>query len=76
MCQFIFAEADILSEKNPYSGKHFFCKTKTDYAYKLHVQDFVTGKKFSFNQCFKEFCFFSGESYFIKVIENFFPVFA
>ena len=22
----------------------------------------------------KEFCFFSGESYFIKAIENFFPV--
>ena len=56
----------------------FFGKTKTDYAYKLRVQDFATGKNFSFNQCFKQrsFAFFSGESYFIKAIENFFPVFA
>ena len=26
------------------------CKTRTDYAYKLRVQDFATGKNFSFNQ--------------------------
>ena len=32
---FFFAWADILSEKNPYFGKHLFCKTRTDYAYKL-----------------------------------------
>ena len=108
------AWADILSEKNPYFGKHLFCKTKTDYAYKHRVQDFATGKNVYFNQCSKqdsmkfirllrvvffsqqrrywgsnndsieviwwnsvsEFCFFSGESYFIKAIENFFPVFA
>ena len=56
----------------------FFCKTKTDYAYKLRVQDFATGKNFSFNQCSKQehFAFFPLESYFIKAIENFFPVFA
>ena len=58
--------------------KHFFCKTKTDFAYKLRVQDLATGKNFSFNRCFKQgsFGFFSRESYFIKAIENFFPVFA
>ena len=50
-CQFFFAWADILSEKNPYFGKHLFCKTRTDYAYKLRVQDFATGMNFSFNQC-------------------------
>ena len=44
---------------------------------RLRVQDFATGKNFSFNHChIKEFCFFSQESYFIKAIENFFPVFA
>ena len=47
---FFFAWADILSEKNPYFGKHLFCKTKTDYAYK-------------FNQCSKQerFAFFLGK---------------
>ena len=41
-------------------GKHLFCKTKTDHAYKLRVQDFVTGKNFSFNQCSyqKRFAFY------------------
>ena len=43
----------------------------------LHGQDFATGKNFSFNQCHtKSFAFFPRESYFIKAIENFFPVFA
>ena len=51
---FFFAWADILSEKNPYFGKHLFCKTKTDYVYKLRVQDFATGKNFSLNQCSKQ----------------------
>ena len=42
------------------------------------VQDFATGNNFSFNQCSyqERFAFFSRESYFIKAIENFFPVFA
>ena len=64
--QFFFAWADILSEKNPYFGKHLFCKTKTDY--KLHVQDFATGKNFSFNQCSKQesFAFFLGKVIFYK----------
>ena len=39
--QFFFACADILSEKNPYFGKHLFCKTRADYAYirypRLHL---------------------------------------
>ena len=26
LCQFFFAKADILSEKNPYFGKHLFAK--------------------------------------------------
>ena len=39
-------------------------------------QDFATGKNFSFNQYHnKQFCVFSWESYFIKAVENFFPVF-
>ena len=60
LCQFFFAGADILSEKNPYFGKHLFCKTRTDYAYKLRVQDFATGKNLSFNQCSEQesFAFF------------------
>ena len=34
-------------------------------------------KNFSFNQCHtKTFAFFSRESYCVKAIENFFPVFA
>ena len=55
-----FAWAAILSEKNSYFGKHLFCKTKTDYTCKLHVQDFATGKNFSFDQCSKQesFAFF------------------
>ena len=50
----------LLSEKNSYFGKHLFCKTKTDYTCKLHVQDFATGKNFSFDQCSKQesFAFF------------------
>ena len=44
---------------------------------RLRVQDFATGKNFSFNQCHnKEFYVFSQESYVIKAIENVFPVFA
>ena len=44
---------------------------------RLRAQDFATGKNFSFNKCHnKEFCVFSRESYIIKAIENFFPMFA
>ena len=52
-------------------------KTAICVLYILHCgQDFATGKNFSFNQCHtKSFAFFSRESYFMKAIENFFPVF-
>ena len=43
---------------------------------RLRGQDFATGKNFYFNQCHTEsFAFFLWEIYFIKAIENFFPVF-
>ena len=68
LCQFLFAWADILSEKTLYFGKHFFCKTKTDYVYKRRVQDFTTVKNFSFNQCSKQerFAFFFSGKLFYK----------
>ena len=61
LCKFFFAWADILS---PFFEKHLFCKTKTDYMYKLHVQDLATCKNFSFNQCSKQerFAFFLGKA--------------
>ena len=67
-----------MNEKNLYFGKHLFCKTNTDYAFNLRVQDFATGKNFSFNQSPKQkiFAFFSRESYFIKSIETSFSVLA
>ena len=67
----------ILSGKSPYFGKHLFAKQELITRARLRGQDFATGKNFSFNQCHtKSFAFFSRESYFIKAIENFFPVFA
>ena len=65
-----------LKLKNPYFGKHLLAKQELITRERFRVQDFATGKNFCFNQCHnKEFCVFSQESYFIKVIENFFPVF-
>ena len=66
LCQFFFTWADILSEKNPYSGKHLFCKTRTDYAHKLRLQDFATGKNLSFNHRSKQesFAFFLGKLFY------------
>ena len=57
---FFFAWADIL---NAYFEKHLFCKTRTDYTYKLRVQDFATGNNLSFNQLSKQesFAFFLGK---------------
>ena len=45
---------------------------------KRHVQYFMTGKNFSFNQCHKQrfVLFFSWEIYFIKATENLFTVYA
>ena len=66
-----------LKLKNPYLGKHLLAKQELITRERLRVQDFATGKNFCFNQCHnKEFFVFSQESYFIKVMENFFPVFA
>ena len=66
-----------LSEKNPYFAKHLFAKQELITRARLREQDFATGKNFSFNECHtKSSAFFSRESYFIKAIENFFPVFA
>ena len=77
MNQFFFALADILSEKNPYFAKHLFAKQELITRARLRGQDFATSKNFSFNQRHtKSFSFFSRESYFIKAIENFFPVMA
>ena len=77
MSQFFFAQADILSEKNPYFAKHLSAKQELITRTRLRGQDFGTGTNFSFNQCHtKSFAFVSRESYVIKAIENFFPVFA
>ena len=67
-----FAWSNILMEKNQCFGKNLFCKTKTDYTCKLPVEDFATGRNFSFNQCLQQesFCFFSRKNYFIKAKEN------
>ena len=49
VCQVFFTEADILSEKSPFFGKHLFA-------------DFATGKNFSSNQCHtKSFAFYLGK---------------
>ena len=55
---------DILSEKNPYFGKHLFAKQEliTRTRGSLRVHDFATGKKHSFYQCHnKKFCVFLGK---------------
>ena len=69
---FFFAWTDILGEKNPYFGKHLLQnKDWFNTRARLCVQDFATGKNFSFNQCHnKEFCVFSRESYFIFTLEG------
>ena len=55
VCQFFFRLSWHFKREKPVFWRHLFCKTKTDYAYKkLRVQDFATGKNFSFNQCAKQ----------------------
>ena len=63
----------LFKREKPVFRKAFFCKTKTDYAFKLRVQDFATGQNFSFNQCPKQksFAFFLGKVI-LKPTENFF----
>ena len=64
-------------EKPVFLESIFIAKQELIMRARLRGQDFATGKNFSFNQCHtKSFAFFSRESYFIKAIENFFPVFA
>ena len=73
LCQFFFfAWTDILGEKNPYFGKHLLQnKNWFNTRARVRVQDFATGKNFSFNQCHnEEFCVFSRESYFIFTFEG------
>ena len=73
LCQFFFFSwTDILGEKNPYFGKHLLQnKDWFNTRARLCVQDFATGKNFSFNQCHnKEFCVFSWEGYFIFTLEG------
>ena len=62
-CVNFFRSSWHFKQEKPVFWKASFCKTKTDYAYKLRVQDFATGKNFSFNQCSKQesFAFFLGK---------------
>ena len=46
------------------------CKTRTDYAYKLRVQDFATGKNFSFNQYPKQRFLLFSRDYFLWAGKN------
>ena len=76
MCQFLFAYADILSDKNPYFRKHLSAKQELITHVRLRGQDFATGKNFSFKQCHtKSFAFFL-EKLFYKSNRKLFPVFA
>ena len=57
-----FAEADILSEKSPYLGKHLFAKQELITLARRRGQDFATGENFSFNHCnTKSFAFCFGK---------------
>ena len=74
VCNFIF---DCVTVKTENFAKHLFAKQEPITRVSFHGQDFATGENFSFNQCHtKSFAFFSRESYLIKAIENFFPLFA
>ena len=66
MSNFFFARADILIEKNSYFGKQLFCKTRTDYAYKLRVQDFATCKNLCLSSALNKrvLPFFSGKLFY------------
>ena len=68
-----FAWADILSEKNPYFGKHLFCKqrlvTRTSFVYKTSRLVMIS---LLINALNKRVLLFSRGRYFIKAIENLF----
>ena len=62
VCTFFFAKLTVLSEKNPYFGKHLFAKQELITRARHGGQDFATGKNFSFNQCHtKSFAAFLGK---------------
>ena len=62
VCQFFFRLSWRFKREKSIFWIASFCKRRTDYACKSCVQDFATGKNFSFNQCHnKECCFFSGK---------------
>ena len=62
MSIFFVAEADILSEKSPYFGKHLFAKQELITSARLRGQDSATGKNFSFNHYYtKSFASFLGK---------------
>ena len=79
-CQFLFSlELTFSARKTRILQSIFSAKQGgLNNAYKLRVQDFATGKNFSFNQCSEQesFAFFLLKVFFIKAIENFFPMFA
>ena len=59
MSVFFSAKAAVLSDKNPYFGKHLFAKQELITSARFPVQDFWTGKNVCFNQCHnKEFLSF------------------
>ena len=67
VCQFFFRLSWQFKREKSVFWIASFCKTRTDYACKTSVQDFATGKNFSFNQCHnKEFCFFFSGKLFYK----------
>ena len=70
---FFFRLSWHFKQENSVFWKASFCKTRTDYACKTswtRLCDWLESVPY------KEFWVFSRESYFIKAIENFFPVFA
>ena len=75
LCQFFFAKADILSEKNTYFGKPLFCKTRTDL---IRLQDFVDKTSrlvrisLLISAITKSFTFFLRKIKFKKAMENIF----
>ena len=74
LCQFSSLELAFFSEKNPCFGKHFFCKTRISFVYKTSRLVRISLLISTLNK--RVLPLFFRESYFLKAIENFFPVFA
>ena len=60
---FLFAWVHILSEKNPYFGKHLYCKTKTAFAYNTSR---LVRISFLINTLNKRVLLFSSRKFFCK----------